>query len=75
MQPVLGAVKQQGWIHDWKVVSIQQNDFTEAGGIDGKGFQGIALDVGWLVMGWVGHSGGISAGDICKICLQVKSIV
>ena len=46
MKLVLKAVKQQGRIEDWQVVSIKQDDFCEAGGVKGKCLEGVASDVG-----------------------------
>lgn len=31
VQLVLWALEQQGRVHDWQIVSVQQDDFSEAG--------------------------------------------
>ena len=69
MQLVLRAVNQQGWVENRQIVGIKQDDFCEAGCIQGKGLEGVAFDVCWFVVGRVWQSGGISASHVGEACL------
>ena len=70
MQLILRSVKQKSGIRDRQVVSIQQDHFGEASSIQGKCLEGIALYVGWFVMGGVGGCCGIYTCDLCEVALQ-----
>ncbi len=75
MQLVLRAVKQQGWVEHRQVVGVKQDNFCKAGCIQGEGLEGVASDVCWLVMGWVGQCGGISTCHTTEACLQRNRLV